>query len=352
MRKDARKGEPEAKGTDDRRVSPKSPLCEINIAQDRVLMKMQSNTPRLPELKRPRKSGPFEYSDSEGEESSSYEIIEDINPSGHRTPNKVRTTIGSKILDKWLTSQGLQFIKLSHSAEAQSPSTRHVEQQEPTIRSQTDEAPQVSKEDIALAYRPQTTPPETTIVAQHTGCLESSSNSTGMSPIVLDIPLEQPAECHGTEMQVDVAKDRKHQQTQLQAPKQEAFPESYIRQGFAKEVTDIYTKLQSLCRFEEQLFSTVNQTRAYNSAVEKTSHILKKDYDTIKTEFEAMKNEKDKEITQLKADWQAERDALVQENALLGKRIELMKSALYGNIEAWYLKSQKRGVIAGVLHSV
>lgn len=59
---------------------------------------MQSNTPPLPELKRPRKSGPFEYSDSEDEDSSPDEIIEDINPSGHRTPNKVRTRTRSKSL--------------------------------------------------------------------------------------------------------------------------------------------------------------------------------------------------------------------------------------------------------------
>lgn len=228
----------------------------------------------------------------------------------------------------------MQFIKLSNSAEAQSTSTRHLEQRETLVRSQTDEAPHVSKEAIALAYRPQTTPPETTIVSQDTGCLESSPNSTEMSPIVLDVPLEQPAECHGIDMQVDVAQDEKQQQPQLQAPKQEAFPESFIRRGFAKDVTDIYTKLQSLCRFEEQLFSTVNQTRADSSAIAKTSQILQKDYDIIKTEFEAMRNEKDKEIAQLKAGWQAERDSLVQENVLLGKRIELMKSALYGIIEA------------------
>lgn len=63
-------------------------------------MKTQSNTPRLPQLKRPRKSGPFEYSDSEDEDSSSYEIIEDINHSGCLTLNKVRTTTGSKMPDK------------------------------------------------------------------------------------------------------------------------------------------------------------------------------------------------------------------------------------------------------------
>lgn len=200
------------------------------------------------------------------------------------------------------------------------------------VRSQTDETPQISSETVALACRPQTTPPETITVAQDTDCLESSSSSTGMSPLVLEISLEQPAECHGTEMQVDVIQDEPQQQTQLQTPKQEAFPESFVRQEFAKDVTNIYARLQSLCRFEEQLFSTVNQTRAHNSALEKTNHILKRDY-ILKTEYEALKNEKDIEIAQLKADWQAERDSLAQQNALLGKRIELMKSALYGNIE-------------------
>lgn len=61
-------------------------------ARNKILIKMQSSSPRLPKLKRSRKSGPFEYSDSDDEDSSSDERIEDINVSGLRTPNKVRVS--------------------------------------------------------------------------------------------------------------------------------------------------------------------------------------------------------------------------------------------------------------------
>ncbi|KAE8553343.1 hypothetical protein TMatcc_007219 [Talaromyces marneffei ATCC 18224] len=268
-----------------------------------------SNTPRLTRLKRPRRSGPFEYSDSEEEDSSSDEIIEDINPSGHCTPNK--------------------FIKLSHSAEAQSPPARRqaVEQRDPRLRSQTNASPQMPKNTTELASRPQTSPPETTTVGQDTGCAEPSTGSTGITPPLLDISLDRPVEHPGAELHV-IIQDNQQQQTQLQAPNQELFSEALIRQEFAKEVTSIYAKLQTLCQFEEQLFAAVSQGRAQNSVLEKEYDIMKRDYGTMKKEYDEMKNGKDIEIAQLKESWQAERDALMQKNTRLGKGLEKMQDVL------------------------
>lgn len=179
----------------------------------------------------------------------------------------------------------LQFIKVSHSAEAQSPSVCYAEQRGPMVRSQTDETAQVPKDAPVFACRPRTSPPESTSVAPDSDDPEPSSRSTGLSPIVLDISLEQPTECHATNMQVDVIQEEQQEQTQLQTPKLESFSETLIRQHFAKEVTDIYARLQSLCRFEEQLFAVASQTRACNAVLEKEYGIIKRDYDAMEKKW-------------------------------------------------------------------
>lgn len=158
-----------------------------------------------------------------------------------------------------------------------------------------------------------------------------------MSPIILDISLDRPTECPVTEMQV-VIQDEQQQQPQLQAPKQEVFPESLIMKELAKKATDMYAGLQSMCRFEEQLFSVTSQTRVQNSVREREYDIMKKDYDLMKKEIETMKIERDMEIAQLKETWQVERDSLVQRNdslvkrnAFMEKRFEIMKDFFEGN---------------------
>ena len=60
---------------------------------------------------------------------------------------------------------------------------------------------------------------------------------------------------------------------------------------------------------------------------------MKQDYDLLMKEINEMKAAKEAEIAQLSEKWQAERDSLVQEKALLGRRFGLMESALYGHIE-------------------
>jgi hypothetical protein len=151
-----------------------------------------------------------------------------------------------------------------------------------------------------------------------------------MSTVLLNISLEQPAECPRSELQVAVLQDEPQQKTQLQTPKQVALLESSIRQEFAKEITNIYARLQSLCRFEEQLFSVASETRAHNSVLEKTNEIMKGDYDMMKKEIDAMKNEKDMEIAQLKESLKVEK----QTNAHLAKRFEMMKDVFEGKFEA------------------
>lgn len=156
-----------------------------------------------------------------------------------------------------------------------------------------------------------------------------------MSPIVLDVSLEQPAECHGTEMQVDVIQDDPRQQTQPQALKQEEeFPEYYLRREAAKDSADMFAKVQSQLRRQEELFSRIDQLRAEKSILQEAYERMKQDYDLTKTENDKLKVEREVEIAQLKEQWQAEKDGLKRENAQWNKRFEVVKSAFDGKFEA------------------
>lgn len=277
---------------------------------------------------------------------------------------------------------GLQFIKLSRSADSQSPPNRYEKHRDPRVRFQTDETaqkettaclprpqttppqittvvqdtgrselnsspmymsplpsigseiflgekPQIPKETAARLPSPQRTPPQTTIVAQDRSYSDPSSSSTGMSPIVLDVSQEQPGKCHGTEMQVDIMQDESQQQTQLTAPKQEEeFPEHYIRQEAAKDSVDMFAKLQRESRRQDKLISLISQLRVENSALQKKYDMMQQDYELTKKENDRLKVEREVEIAQLKEQWQAEKEALVQKNARLDKGLEKMRDVM------------------------
>lgn len=275
---------------------------------------------------------------------------------------------------------GLQFIKLSHSAEAQSPPNRYEKHRDPRVRSRADEITQIPKETVALSPKPQTppppittvvqdtgcselnssptcmsplsskgpeisldkspqipketaarlpspqrTPPQTTIVAQDSGYSEPSSSSTCMSPI-LDVSQEQPGKCHGSEMQVDVMQDESQQ---LKAPKQEEeLSEHYLRQEVARDSADMFAGLQSHIRRQDKLISVITQLRAENSILQKKCDMMQQDYELTKEENDKLKVEKEVEIAQLKEQWEAEKESLVQKNARLDKGLEKMRDVM------------------------
>ncbi|EED17787.1 hypothetical protein TSTA_115800 [Talaromyces stipitatus ATCC 10500] len=256
---------------------------------------------------RPQKRTAFVFSsESEDEDSSSDERIEDINPSGHRTPNK--------------------FVKLSHNTGAQSPSVRpDIEQRVPIIRPQTSEAPQTLGEATTAPSRPKSTPPETTAVVQDTKSLESRPDSRPESTDKNAIlPASQLAKCSGTEIQCVFNQDMQQLQARLENQKQYVLPEAVSRQKFARRITAGYEILQALCHIEEDLSSETSQLRAQNSVLQR--------------EYEMMKTEKDLEISRLQEEvksisrlqeeaksLQAERDRLIDENIRLRRKVELMK---------------------------